>query len=68
MELTLRLTVDNVATALHYGDRFTDDDTCPPVKSARPTHDGYENAMITFADGTRDVLGLPQTVRITRDA
>lgn len=64
--IELRLTDDNVTTQLRPGDVFTDDDELAPVKSVRLSHDGQRDARITFMDGVTDILGLPQTVRITR--
>lgn len=64
---TLRLTVDNITTALLAGDRFADDPAFGTVRSVRVTRDGYGNAMVYNTDGWSDVLGLPQTVTIIRD-
>ena len=63
---TLRLTADNIGTALKPGDVITDAEDLGPVKSARVTRDGFDNAMIVGERG-RDVLGLPSTVEVTRE-
>lgn len=64
---TVRLTADNIDTELLPGDVFTDDPEFGIVKSHRPMRDGSGDAMVyTTASFERDVMGLPQTVRITR--
>jgi hypothetical protein len=63
---TLRLTNDNIDTALEVGDVFADDPEFGAVRSARPVRDGSA-AMVYNTGGGRDVFGLPQTVRIIRD-
>lgn len=65
--MRVRLTVENITTALRPGDVFTGEDL-PPVKSARVTVDGFNDARVYFTDGTSDIFGLPQTVEITRDS
>ena len=64
-EITVRLTKDNITTALKPGDRFADDLEFGTVRSARLTWDGEENAMV-YTDKGKDVLGLPSTVRLIR--
>ena len=64
---TLRLTAENVIEKLLPGDSFADDASLAPVKSVRLTRDGFDNAMVYFLDGSSDILGLPQTVKVTRD-
>lgn len=63
--LTLRLTTDNIAELLLPGDVFTDDPEFGKVVSARADRTGRSQGFVT-TDRERDVLGLPQTVRITR--
>ena len=63
--LTLRLTTDNLADTLLPGDVFTDDPEFGKVVSARADRTGRPVGYVT-TDRERDVIGLPQTVKITR--
>lgn len=62
---SVRLTVDNIADALLPGDVFTDDPEFGKVVSARADRTGRSQGYVT-TDRERDVIGLPQTVNITR--
>lgn len=64
---TVRLTPDNIDTELLPGDRFADDLSFGVVQSHRPMRDGSTDAMVYNTDGSRDVFGIPQTVRIVRE-
>lgn len=66
MIYTVRATVDNVTTVIQPGDRFVDDPAFGTVRSVRLTRDGFGNAKIYNTDDWSDVLGLPQTLKITR--
>jgi hypothetical protein len=63
--ITVHLTEDNVTSELRPGDVFADDPEWGAVRSVRLTRDGYSDAMVYTTTG-RDVLGLPQTVRLIR--
>jgi hypothetical protein len=63
--ITVRLTLDNIETALKPGDRFADDLEFGSVKSVRKHANGTD-AVVYTTKGSRDSLGLPQTVRLIR--
>jgi hypothetical protein len=60
--ITLRLTDDNVESALKIGDAFTDDPEFGVILSVRVITAGAK----IFTDRDSDTLGLPQTVRVSR--
>jgi len=64
--ITIRLTLDNIETALKPGDVFADDPEFGAVRSARKHANGTD-AMVYTDKGSRDSLGLPQTVRVIRE-
>ena len=63
--ITARLTLKNILTELKPGDRFADDLEFGVVESVR-LHANSTDAVVYTTKGSRDSLGLPQTVRLIR--
>jgi len=65
---TLRLTAANFADELPglVGWTVEGGEELGPIVSGRVTWDGFDNARIT-GELDSDILGLPQTITVTRD-
>lgn len=63
--IEIRVTKANVNSAFVPGDVIVGAEDLGPVRSARLTVDGHENAMV-YGEKGRDVLGLPSTVQVVR--